>query len=192
MGYGTRTKGCKHSDHLKSTTGRSPTVRKASNLVSRPELILYLIKIWEAISESEPEVDAVVVSAPVEGYKSSDFLVLGLPSPPLLLFRPSRRHRFAPGTLRCLLKSNCSPKTRSRRVRCSPHTRGTPLRCLMCFVHTVAYIPLLSKLPEDTGRLETTVIRFSGRNQLDAVPKDDRRLCGMKCGPDSAQARRME
>ena len=81
MGYGTRTKGCKHSDHLKSTTGLSPAVRKASNLVSRPELILYLIKIWKAISESEPEVDAVVVSAPVEGYESSDFLVLGLPSP---------------------------------------------------------------------------------------------------------------
>lgn len=46
----------------------------------------------------------------------------------------------------------------------------------MYFVHTMAYIPLLSKLPEDTERLETTVIRFSGRNQLDAVRKDDRRL----------------
>ena len=165
MGYGTRTKGYKHSDHLKSTTGLSSAVRKASNLVSWPELILYLIKIWKAISESEPEVDAVVVSAPVEGYESSDFLVLGLPS----LY--SRSDQADVTDLHPAHFDVCSsPKTRSRRVRCSPHTRGTPLRCLM----------------------ETTVVRLSGRNQLDAVPKDDRRLCGVKCGPDSAQARRME
>ena len=147
----------RRTDHLKINNG--PILRRTQsfNLVSRLGPILYLIKTWEAISESEPEVDAVVVSSPVEGYESSDLLVLGLLSLPLLLFRPSRRRRFTSDTPRCLLKSNCSRKTRSRPARRFPHTRNTPPRCLMYFVYTVAYIPLLSKLPEDVERPETIV-----------------------------------
>ena len=180
-------KGYRYTDHLKINSG--PVLREMqsfeSGLTARADPVSRLtgtrgkerekltVKTSEAISESDPEVDAAIVSAAVDGYESSGSSGPGSAFPPSTPV-PTKQ------TLSIHLRHTSMPvsvfpqETQSPSPETSSHSRYSTQ--VFDVLQSYRGIPLLDKLSEDTECPETTVIRLSARNELNAAPKDDPRF----------------
>ena len=182
-------KGYRYTDHLKINTG--PVLREMQSFESgltaradprpRPtgakgkEREKLTIKTPESISESEPEVDAAIVSAAVDGYESSGSSGPGSAFPPST---PVPARQTLPIHLRHASVSVTVPAFPQELQSPSPETSSHSRYSTQVFDVLQSYrgIPLLDKLSEDTECPETTVIRLNARNELNAAPKDDPRF----------------
>ena len=111
--------------------------------------------------------DAAIVSAAVDGYESSGSSDPDSAFPPLFLLQPNKPTDSRSAQLD--IYSGPGPEPRDfvaleilyAGVQCAP---------------VIPWYPLLDGLSEDTECLETTVIRLTSRNKLNAAPKDDPRF----------------
>ena len=183
-------KGYRYTDHLKidnghviremqsfesGLTARADPVSRQSTGTKGKGLEKFSIRTPEPISESDSEVDAAIVSAAVDGYESSGSSDPGSAFPPStpvpakqtlpIHARHNSMHTPAPAV---------SQQTQSPSLETSLHSRYSTQ--VFDVLQSYRGIPLLDKLSEDTECLETTVIRLTSRNELNAAPKDDPRF----------------
>ena len=180
-------KGYRYTDHLKIDNGpvlremqsfESGLTARADPISRRPmgskrgEREKFPIVTSKPITESDLEVDAAIVSAAVDGYESSGSSSPGSSFPPSTpvpakqTFPTHFRHSSMSISVPVLTQETQSP---------SPETSSHSRYSTQVFDVLQSYrgIPLLDKLSED---LETTVIRLTARNELNAAPKDDPRF----------------
>ena len=182
--------GYRYTDHLKidnghvlremqsfesGLTARADPVPRQSTSTKGKGLEKLSIRTSEPISESETEVDATIVSAAVDGYESSGSSSPGSIFPPST---PVPAKQTLPIHTRHTSVSIPVPvfsqETQSPSLETSSHSRYSTQ--VFDVLQSYRGIPLLDKLSEDTECLETTVIRLTARNELNAVPKDDPRF----------------
>jgi len=182
-------KGYRYADHLKINNGpvlremqsfesgltaRADSAPRQTGLKGKEREKLSILT-SRPIPESEPEVDAAIVSAAVDGYESSGSSGLGSAFPPTT---PVPARQTLPIHTRHASMSTpvpvLSPETQSPSLETSSHSRYSTK--VFDVLQSYRGIPLLDKLSEDTECLETTVIRLSARNELNAAPKDDPRF----------------
>ena len=133
------------------------------------------IKTSKPIPESEPDVDPAIVNAAVDGYESSGSSSPGSTFPPTT---PVPSKQILPIHTRQSSMSTAVPfiseETQSPSLETSLHSRYSTQ--VFDVLQSYRGLPLLDKLSEDTECPETTVIRLSARNDLNAAPKDDPRF----------------
>jgi len=178
-------KGYRYTDYLKidnghvlremqsfesGLTARAYPVPHSTGTKEREKLS---IRTSMAISESEP--DAAVVGATVDGYESSGSSGPGSAFPPST---PVPTKQTLPIHTRRTSMSTPVPvfsqETQSPSLETSSHSRYSTQ--VFDVLQSYRGIPLLDKLSEDAECPETTVIRLSARNELNAAPKDDPRF----------------
>ena len=179
-------KGYRYTDHLKIDNGHvlremqsfeSGLTARAypvpHSTATKEEREKLTIRTSMAFSESEP--DAAIVSAAVDGYESSGSSGPGSAFPPstpvptkqTLPIHTRHTSMSTPGPM-------FSPDTQSPSLETSSHSRYSTR--VFDVLQSYRGIPLLDKLSEDAEYPETTVIRLSARNELNAAPKDDPRF----------------
>ena len=177
---GDEEKGYRYTDHLKIDNGHVLREMQSfeSGLTARAypvpgtkekEREKLSIRTSMAISESEP--DAAIVNAAVDGYESSgssDYESAFPPSTPV----PTKQ--TLPIHTRHTSVPVFSQETQSPSLETSSHSRYSTQ--VFDVLQSYRGIPLLDKLSEDAECPETTVIRLSARNELNAAPKDDPRF----------------
>ena len=182
-------KGYRYADHLKISNGpvlremqsfesgltaRADPVPRQTGIKGKEREKLY-IRTSKPIPEFEPEVDAAIVNAAVDGYESSGSSGPGSAFPPTT---PVPARQTLPIHTRHTSISTPVPvfsqETHSPSLETSLHSRYSTQ--VFDVLQSYRGIPLLDKLSEDTECLETTVIRLSARNELNAAPKDDPRF----------------
>jgi GDP/GTP exchange factor required for growth at low temperature len=182
--------GYRYTDHLKINNGpvlremqsfesgltarADPLPRQATDTKGKDREDLS-IGASKAIPESEPEFDAVIVSAAVDGYESSGSSASGSAFPPSTPV-PTRQTLpiHIPHTSVSTSATMFSQETQSPSLETASHSRYSTQ--VFDVLQSYRGIPLLDKLSEDTEFPETTVIRLSARNELNAAPKDDPRF----------------
>ena len=183
-------KGYRYTDHLKIDNGHVLREMQSfeSGLTARADPISrqsigtkgkgpekLSIRTPEPISESEPEVEAATVSAAVDGYESSGSSGPGSAFPPST---PVPAKQILPIHTRHTSMSTPAPafsqETQSPSLETSSHSRYSTQ--VFDVLQSYRGIPLVDKLSEDNEGLETTVIRLTARNELNAAPKDDPRF----------------
>jgi len=177
-------KGYRYTDHLKIDNGHVLREMQSfeSGLTARAypvpptgakEREKLTIRTSMTISESEP--DAAIVSAAVDGYESSGSSGPGSAFPPST---PVPTKQTLPIHTRHISVSAPVPvfsqETQSPSLETSSHSRYSTQ--VFDVLQSYRGIPLLDKLSEDAEGPETTVIRLSARNELNAAPKDDPRF----------------
>jgi len=177
-------KGYRYTDHLKIDNGHVLREMQSfeSGLTARAYPVPHstgakeereklTIRTSMAVSGSEP--DAAIVSAAVDGYESSGSSDPGSAFPPST---PVPTKQTLPIHTRHSSMSNpmFSQETQSPSLETSSHSRYSTQ--VFDVLQSYRGIPLLDKLSEDAEYPETTVIRLSSRNELNAAPKDDPRF----------------
>lgn len=183
-------KGYRYTDHLKIDNGHvlrevqsfesgltaraDPVPRQLAGTRGK-ELEKLYIGTSKAIPESEPEVDAAIVNAAVDGYESSGSSDPGSVFPPST---PVPARQTLPIRTRHSSMSTPIPvfpqETQSPSLETSLHSRYSTQ--VFDVLQSYRGIPLLDKLSEDAEYPETTVIRLTARNELNAAPRDDPRF----------------
>ena len=181
-------KGYRYTDHLKANNGpviremqsfesgrtarADPTSRQSTNVRERGKLS---IKTSKPIPESEPEVDAVFVTAAVDGYESSGSSSPGSTFPPStpVPLKQTLSTRIRTNSVSTPV-SAFSQETISPSLETSSHSRYSTQ--VFDVLQSYRGLPLLERLSEDSECPETTVIRLSARNENSAAPKDDPRF----------------
>ena len=183
-------KGYRYTDHLKINNGpvlremqsfesgltaRADPVPRQSTGTKGKELGKLSVRTSEPILESEPEVDAAIANTVVDGYESSGSSGPGSSFPPST---PVPAKQTLPIHVRPTSVSTPFPvfsrETQSPSIETSSHSRYSTQ--VFDVLQSYRGIPLLDKLSEDTECPETTVIRLTARNELNAAPKDDPRF----------------
>ena len=183
-------KGYRYTDHLKidnvhvlremqsfesGLTARADPVSRQSRGMKGKELEKLTIRTLGPVSGSEAEVDATIVSAAVDGYESSGSSSPGSAFPPTTPVPAKQtlpihiRHNSMSTPVQVL-----SQETQSPSLETSSHSRYSTQ--VFDVLQSYRGIPLVDKLSEDNEGLETTVIRLTARNELNAAPKDDPRF----------------
>lgn len=183
-------KGYRYTDHLKISSGpvlremqsfesgltaRADPVHRQSIGTREKELEKLSARTPEPILESDPEVDVAITKAAVDGYESSGSSSPGSTFPPSTPV-PAKQTlpiHFRPTSVSVPFPV-FSQETQSPSIETSSHSRYSTQ--VFDVLQSYRGIPLLDKLSEDTEFLETTVIRLTARNELNAAPKDDPRF----------------
>jgi hypothetical protein len=148
-------KGYRYTDHLKidngpvlremqsfesGLTARADPVSRQSTGTKGKGLEKLSIRTSEPISESEPEVDAGIVNAAVDGYESSGSSGPGSAFPPSTPVPAKQILPITFGHLDVYSSPKRSPKRHSPRAWRLARTRDTLRRCLTYSSHTVVFL----------------------------------------------------